>query len=81
MTRACAAKVRFPDRDHACSRYVPPAYDTTPVEPTPPAARPADGASAGGRGSLPATGSAQAIAVAAVALLLGLALRAARADA
>ena len=81
MTRACAAKVRFPDAARPCPAYEPPAYDTAPVEPTEtPAAAPADDAAheSTNRGTLPATGGPQALAVPAVALLLGLALWSAR---
>jgi hypothetical protein len=28
MSRACAAKVRFPDAARTCPAYAPPAYDT-----------------------------------------------------
>jgi hypothetical protein len=79
MARACAAKVRFPDADHQCPAYAPPAYDTAPVAPAPtsaPADAPSDDVASAGHGSLPATGGAQAIAVAAVALVVGLALKA-----
>jgi hypothetical protein len=76
MTRACAAKVRFPDVDHPCPAYSPPAYDlAAPVEPSPVPADPADPvpATPSERGSLPATGGVPATAMAGVALLLGLA--------
>ena len=81
MARACAAKVRFPDADHACPAYTPPAYDVSPAAAAPPVDAaptplPRDHAAAGG-GTLPATGREPATAAAGMALLLGFVLRAA----
>ena len=71
MTRACAARVRFPDADRMCPVYKPPAYDR-PLRPTrpatPPTPPPPPGPGAGGR-ALPATGAEVPFAVGALALL------------
>ncbi|MFL6207061.1 MAG: alpha/beta hydrolase domain-containing protein [Acidimicrobiales bacterium] len=86
MARACAAKVRFPDADRACPAYAPPAYDhplARPVADAAGAAGPRAAAVPASTGALPATGGpasgTTSVALAGVALLLGLALRAARA--
>jgi hypothetical protein len=81
MARACAAKVRFPDADRQCPAYQPPAYDTAAAstEPAVPAAlAPSSPTATDARVALPATGGGPALATAALALLVGLALRRAR---
>ncbi len=81
MARACAAKIRFPDSDRTCPSYAPPAYDHPLAQPAADdegAADPradADDIPASA-GALPATGGTGPAALAALALLLGLAVRA-----
>lgn len=77
MARACAARIRFPDRTHACPVYVAPAYDKplpAPADPPvdPPAPRPTI---SGNSSQLPATGVTVPLLPVAVALVLALTTR------
>ena len=77
MTRACAAKVRFPDSTRTCEPYTPPAYDTplprAPTEPVP--TEPPPVTDVPGGSTLPATGGPGPLPAAALALLLAIAIR------
>ncbi len=78
MTRACAAKVRFPDASRTCEPYTPPAYDTplpAPVEPPATPEPPRVDPTTPGGGTLPATGTSVPLALAASALLLAVVAR------
>jgi hypothetical protein len=81
MQRACAAQARFSvGPTHLCATYDPPAYDLARASapPAEPASEPQPsdpGGARAGHGTLPATGGAQPFGLAAVALLVGLALR------
>ena len=83
MTRACAARVRFPDATHPCPAYEPPEYDVAPaaappLTPSPEPPPPSPDPTPSGQGTLPATGGAPALVAATLALVLGLALSRAR---
>ncbi len=77
MTRACAARTRFPEADQSCPAYTPPAYDTPLPTPRPASATspPTTPGRVAGSRALPATGADGPVAPGLVALLVAVVAR------